>query len=604
MAYTKQTFTTGQTLKASDLNTMSQGIVDKQDTLVSGTSIKTINGRSLLGSGNLTVTSNYMLPSPIEKSSLEGKVIACIGDSITAGVNADPNYVKNLATELKCTTKNLGRSGSTLCDGGNGVCNVDKLDETLLSGADIVTILMGINDWSNATASLYSLGEMGTDDPNTIYGAMKMWCGRIMELKNTEALANTKFYFMTPVITSWNSRGGLNWDQSKVGVHGFTLRRLCEVIIEVAAAYEIPVIDLNLYSGIYYNSADDETATQYGGDGLHPNAEGHVVMTQCIIRALTQNAEYKSEESAIYYLLDIASKRLGTELSYPVNAGKVNKIESDQPSEPEAPVLTSISASYTGGDVAVGTAVSSLTGVSVTATYSDGTTASVTGYTLSGTIAEGSNTITVSYQGKTATFTVNGVAVEEVPGTVTWDLGSSVVDTEGTFTFNSALVSADGPKNTAVCLVPIKPNMQVQIEVSKVNGSLTGSGGNAFTVGLSSKNTVSDQLIANNFFVIPEVNIYIEEWKAIKGLGYSSSLDVSKNPMSGSLETGLATVPVTFTRSSDGNVSISFPNATSNPDAAMFKQQAYIDAIKNDMFLVFQGDRGMQVKLSYIGNAR
>ena len=179
-----------------------------------------------------------------------------------------------------------------------------------------------------------------------------------------------------------------------------------------------------------------------------------------------------------------------------------------------------------------------------------------------------------------------------------------VAVTEGTFTFNSRLVSADGPKNTAVCLVPIKPNMQVQIEVSKVNGALTGSGGNVFTVGLSSKNTVADQLIANNFFVIPEVNIYIEEWKAIKGLGYSSSIDASKNPMSGSLATGLATVPVTFTRSSDGNVSISFPNATSNPDAAMFKQQAYIDAVKNDMFLVFQGDRGLQVKLSYIGNAR
>ena len=55
MAYTKQTFTSGQTLKASDLNTMSQGIVDKQDKLVSGTSIKTINGTPLLGSGDFVV---------------------------------------------------------------------------------------------------------------------------------------------------------------------------------------------------------------------------------------------------------------------------------------------------------------------------------------------------------------------------------------------------------------------------------------------------------------------------------------------------------------------------------------------------------------------
>ena len=75
--------------------------------------------------------------------------------------------------------------------------------------------------------------------------------------------------------------------------------------------------------------------------------------------------------------------------------------------------LSSISATYSGGDVAVGTALSALTGIVVTATYSDGSTATVTGYTLSGEIAEGSNTITVTYQGKTATFIVTGTAVAQ-----------------------------------------------------------------------------------------------------------------------------------------------------------------------------------------------
>ena len=75
--------------------------------------------------------------------------------------------------------------------------------------------------------------------------------------------------------------------------------------------------------------------------------------------------------------------------------------------------LSSISATYSGGDVAVGTALSALTGIMVTATYSDGSTATVTGYTLSGEIAEGSNTITVTYQGKTATFIVTGTAVAQ-----------------------------------------------------------------------------------------------------------------------------------------------------------------------------------------------
>jgi hypothetical protein len=95
--------------------------------------------------------------------------------------------------------------------------------------------------------------------------------------------------------------------------------------------------------------------------------------------------------------------------------GEVEPDEPDVPVEPDEPdipekTLTSISATYTGVDVVVGTAVTALTGIVVTAHYSDGSTATVTGYTLSGTIAEGSNTITVSYGGKTTTFTVTGVA--------------------------------------------------------------------------------------------------------------------------------------------------------------------------------------------------
>ena len=72
------------------------------------------------------------------------------------------------------------------------------------------------------------------------------------------------------------------------------------------------------------------------------------------------------------------------------------------------PVITGITAKYTGGNVTEGTSVNALTGITVTATYSDGSTETVTGYTLSGTIGVGNNTITVSYNGFTTTFTVTG----------------------------------------------------------------------------------------------------------------------------------------------------------------------------------------------------
>lgn len=90
---------------------------------------------------------------------------------------------------------------------------------------------------------------------------------------------------------------------------------------------------------------------------------------------------------------------------------EIPPVEPDEPEVPDTPevTLSSITATYTGGDVTVGTALTDLTGITVTAHYSDGSTANLTGYTLTGTIAEGSNTITVSYGGKTTTFTVTGV---------------------------------------------------------------------------------------------------------------------------------------------------------------------------------------------------
>lgn len=72
--------------------------------------------------------------------------------------------------------------------------------------------------------------------------------------------------------------------------------------------------------------------------------------------------------------------------------------------------LEYITASYTDGDVAVGTDISTLS-ISVTAHYSDGTSEAVTTFTrTTGTIVAGNNTITVTYQDKTAAVIVRGYA--------------------------------------------------------------------------------------------------------------------------------------------------------------------------------------------------
>ena len=113
----------------------------------------------------------------------EGKTIACIGDSITAavGVTKDVNdYVTLLAEQLGMDYIRLGVSGTTLCTGGHRTCNIGKLTESNLAGADVVTILMGINDFDQAKEGYYSLGDINSTDTSTIYGAMRMWCERML----------------------------------------------------------------------------------------------------------------------------------------------------------------------------------------------------------------------------------------------------------------------------------------------------------------------------------------------------------------------------------------------------------------------------------------
>lgn len=352
MSYEKQTFIDweldesgnvvkeGTTLSAEHLRHIEEGVAanekalenkqPKGNYLTEHQKIKTINGQSIVGTGDVNIEygGRYMLPNPVDKSVYSGMTIACIGDSVTVGVGANPNYVTNLGTELGVTVKNLGVSGTVLCTGGNRGCNIGKLSLGNLSGADIVTILMGVNDWDQAGEGYYKLGDIDTEDTTTIYGAVRMWCKKIMELKQNESLANTKFYFMTPPITSWNhSMGATSWDQNKVNIHGYKFRDLCQAIIDVCFEYQIPVIDLNLYSGIYYNSAEDETATQYGGDGIHPNTAGHAKMTEAIIRAFERYPEYKPTADSINYILAFINKELRTELSYPVAVKEQVRLE-------------------------------------------------------------------------------------------------------------------------------------------------------------------------------------------------------------------------------------------------------------------------------------
>lgn len=94
--------------------------------------------------------------------------------------------------------------------------------------------------------------------------------------------------------------------------------------------------------------------------------------------------------------------------------------------------------------------------LTVTAFYEDGTSGTVTAYTLSGTLTEGTSTITVSYGGKTATFDV----------TVT----TAVLYSIENFAFNTQAI------NTEVPLLETDHDWTIAYDVTMTTSPTSGNG--------------------------------------------------------------------------------------------------------------------------------
>jgi hypothetical protein len=98
---------TGTLSSQTDLQTALNG---KQATLVSGTNIKTINGNSLVGSGNITT-------NPSTLASINGSNLTGTANQISASVLIPANtlvtnntiYIKNLLTKTAGSTTSTGR---------------------------------------------------------------------------------------------------------------------------------------------------------------------------------------------------------------------------------------------------------------------------------------------------------------------------------------------------------------------------------------------------------------------------------------------------------------------------------------------------------------
>ena len=179
----------------------------------------------------------------------------------------------------------MGISGTVMCTGGSRTSRLDDIQKISLD-SDYVGILLGVNDFDqckNGVEKYYALGEFGSTDTSTVYGALNKMCS---DLVARFGKTDTKVFLMTPVVTSWNNSvsSTRDWDQSKVNACGYTLRDLCDAIVEVATYYGIVTLDLNALCQM--NEADF-------ADGIHPNTSGTAKMAEVIEEFLLANYSFE-----------------------------------------------------------------------------------------------------------------------------------------------------------------------------------------------------------------------------------------------------------------------------------------------------------------------
>ncbi len=254
------------------------------------------------------VYGDTLICNPLEISDFADKKITILGDSVTVGVGSTGNntgYAKLLGDILGATIENKGSNGTLFCEGAKlntGANATSRLNDlrNYNDTTDYFIVALGANDWtlSNYESNNIALGTLGSTDTTTIYGAVNVYCQVLVEkFKDTD----TKIYFSTPTI-SGTVNGFSSTAQNRLG---YTLRDICNAIIETAAMYDIPTFDMNLHSGIYYNSSADNNTSSTMKDGVHPSDAGHELMANALANFLLENYSYESEENVRTLTLQI-----------------------------------------------------------------------------------------------------------------------------------------------------------------------------------------------------------------------------------------------------------------------------------------------------------
>ncbi|MEG0742056.1 MAG: SGNH/GDSL hydrolase family protein [Clostridia bacterium] len=204
---------------------------------------------------------------------LKDAVINVLGDSITEGVGASceaNRFTDVLQREFHMkAVHNYGISGSRIAR--QPIVTDDLVDrdfcmrtEEFDPSADAMIVFGGTNDYGHGAAPL---GVSTDREPQSFYGA----CHYMMSNLLTRFVGKP-VVIVTPLhrLDEDNPRG------SGKPCSVAPLRVYRDILLEVAAYYALPVLDLYATSGI--QPANEASRERLCPDGLHPSDEGHALI--------------------------------------------------------------------------------------------------------------------------------------------------------------------------------------------------------------------------------------------------------------------------------------------------------------------------------------
>jgi len=210
--------------------------------------------------------------APIRIEDCQGTIrVACVGDSITAGVGAarGQSYPAQLGKMLgeKWEVRNFGVSGSTLLNHGDKPYQKQKAFQAALQyEPQVVIIMLGTNDTKPQNWKFK--GEFAADYQDLL--------GKFAKLPS-----KPRIFICRPVPVPGKGNFGIN----EAGV-----REEAPLIDKVAQKMQVGVIDM-------YSALKDHPETL--PDRVHPNTAGAALMAKAAYRALTGKEFSESEpESA------------------------------------------------------------------------------------------------------------------------------------------------------------------------------------------------------------------------------------------------------------------------------------------------------------------